>query len=99
MGFQTIGYVRPAKTLIRLRVSACAYAQYDQSLCLWLKYSLTVKLLTDHHLEVLGLKGGCTDSSESTLVKIPHCWKSHVVAQLLYAHVNLYLIPDTISQV
>ena len=28
-------------------------------------------------------KGGCTDSSEYTLVKIPHCWKSHVVAHLL----------------
>ena len=25
---------------------------------------------------------GCTDLSESTLVKMPHCWKSHVVAQL-----------------
>ena len=22
-------------------------------------------------------------SSESTLVKIPHCWKSHVVAQMM----------------
>ena len=28
-------------------------------------------------------KGGCTDSSEYTLVKIPHCWKSHVAARLL----------------
>ena len=40
------------------------------------------KLLTEHHLEILGLKGGCTDSSESTLFKIPHCWKSHVAAQM-----------------
>ena len=39
---------------------------------------MTVKLLTEHHLELLSLKGGCTGSSESTLVKIPHCWKSHV---------------------
>ena len=37
---------------------------------------MTVKLLTQHHLEFLSLKGGCTGSSESTLVKIPHCWKS-----------------------
>ena len=29
----------------------------------------------------LSLKGGCTGSSESTLVKTPHCWKSHVTAQ------------------
>ena len=39
---------------------------------------MTVKLLTEHHLEFLSLKRGCTGSSESTLVKIPHCWKSHV---------------------
>ena len=45
---------------------------------------MTVKPLTEHHLEYLGLKGGYTCSSESTLVKIPHCWKSHVTAQLFY---------------
>ena len=44
---------------------------------------MTGKLLTEHHLEFLSLKGDCTGSSESTLVKMPHCWKSHVVAQLL----------------
>ena len=43
---------------------------------------MSVKLLTEHHLEVLSLKGGCTGSSESTLVKMPHCWKSHVTAQI-----------------
>ena len=31
---------------------------------------LSVKLLTEHLLEVLSLKGGCTGSSESTLVKL-----------------------------
>ena len=30
---------------------------------------MTVKLLTEHHLEFLSLKGGCTGLSESTLVK------------------------------
>ena len=35
-------------------------------------------VLTEHHLEFLGLKGGCTGWSESTLVKMPHCWKSHI---------------------
>ena len=39
---------------------------------------MSVKLLTVHHLERLSLKGGCTGSSEYTLVKTPHCWKSHV---------------------
>ena len=42
---------------------------------------MSVKLLAEHHLEFLSLKGGCTVSSESTLVKIPHCWKSRVKAQ------------------
>ena len=43
---------------------------------------MIVKLLTEHHLEFLSLKGGCTGSSESTNVKMPHCWKSHALAQL-----------------
>ena len=43
---------------------------------------MIVKLLTEHHLEFLSLKGGCRGSSESTLVKMPHCWKSHVVAHM-----------------
>ena len=64
----------------RLR-PACAYAQSDQSLFQSLDYSMIVKLLTEHHLEFLSLKGGNIGLSESTLVKIPHCWKSHAVAQ------------------
>ena len=39
---------------------------------------MIVKLLTEHHLEFLGLKGGCRGSFES---KMPHCWKSHALAQ------------------
>ena len=46
---------------------------------------MTVKLLTKHHLGSLSLTGGCTGSSESTLVKMPHCGKSHVTA-----HIELY---------
>ena len=61
--------------------SACAYAQSDQSLCLSLEYSMSVKLLTEHYFELLSLKGR-TYSSESTLDKMPHCWKSHVVAHM-----------------
>ena len=44
---------------------------------------MSVKLLTEHHLEFLSLKGGCTGSSESTIVKMPHCWKSHATAQIM----------------
>ena len=43
---------------------------------------MIVKLLTEHHLEFLSLKGGCTGSSESTIVKVPHCWKSHDTAHI-----------------
>ena len=39
---------------------------------------MTVKLLTEHHVEFLSLKEGCTGSSEYTLVIMPHCWKSRV---------------------
>ena len=49
-----------------------------------LDYSMTVKLLTKQNLESLSLTGGCAGSSESTLVKMPHCWKSHVVAHLTF---------------
>ena len=41
---------------------------------------MIVKLLTEHHLEFLSFKGGCSGSSESTPVKMPHCLKSHVTA-------------------
>ena len=43
---------------------------------------MIVKLLTEHHLEFLGLKGGCRGSSESTLVKMSNCWKSHALAHI-----------------
>ena len=43
---------------------------------------MNIKLLTEHHLMFLSLKGGSTGSSESTFVKMPHCWKSHVTANI-----------------
>ena len=43
---------------------------------------MIVKLLTEQHLEFLSLTGGCTGSSECTLVKMPHCWKSYVTAHM-----------------
>ena len=43
---------------------------------------MNVKLLTEHHLEFLSLKGGCTGLYESTLIKMPHCWKSHLAAHM-----------------
>ena len=44
---------------------------------------MIVKLLIEHHLEFLSLKGGRRNSSESTLVKMSNYWKSHAAAQLL----------------
>ena len=44
---------------------------------------MSVKLLIEHDLEFLSLIGGSRGSSESTLVvKMPHCLKSHVAAQI-----------------
>ena len=73
--------------------SACANAQADQSLCSSFEYSLSVKLLTEHDLEFLSLKGGCKGLSESTLVKAPHCWKSHAVAHLSLRKIVIILLP------
>ena len=44
---------------------------------------MTFKLLTEQHLEFLSFKGGSTGLSESTLVKMRHCWKSCVTAHLM----------------
>ena len=63
---------------------------------------MIVKLLTERHLEFLSIKGGCIGSSESTHVKMPHCWKTHALAQLLLLLVDVntetgycctYLVP------
>ena len=54
---------------------------------------MTVKLLTEHHLDLLSLKGGCTGSSESIHVKVTHCWKSHVTAHF---QVHVYNIKTII---
>ena len=42
---------------------------------------MIIKLLTEQHLELLSLKGGRRGSSESTLVKMSNCWKSHAGAR------------------
>ena len=68
MRFPTTRYVRLAKPQIRLRIRLC------QSL----EYFITVNILTEHHLEFLSLKEDCIGLSESTLVIMPYCWKSHV---------------------
>ena len=53
---------------------------------------MIVKLLTEHHLEFLSLKGGCRGSSESTLAKMSNCWKSRAAAHIS-CHVYLSNLP------
>ena len=53
---------------------------------------MIVKLLTEHHLEFLSLKGGCRGSSESMHVIIPHCWKSHATAQIISFFIILVMM-------
>ena len=75
--------------------SACAYAQSDQSLCQALKYTcnMAVELLIDHHLEFISLKGCSTCLSKSTHVKMPHCKKSYVIADLSVFHFLFLMAP------
>ena len=54
-------------------------------------------LLIEHHLEFISLKGGYTGSSESTLVKMRHCWKSLVTAHndffpQTFLNINQFLV-------
>ena len=56
---------------------------------------MIVKLLTEHHLEFLSLKRGYRGSSESTLVKMSNCWKSHALAHMIkfkikISYMNMY---------
>ena len=55
---------------------------------------MIVKLLTEQHLELLSLIGGCRGSSESTHFIISNCWKSHAAAHL----VNVLRKRDKISR-
>ena len=59
---------------------------------------MAVKLLTEKHLEFISLKGGCTGLSESTLVKMPHCWWSHVAAKYyIFSFINPAVLIDGIG--
>ena len=55
---------------------------------------MIVKLLTEHHMAFLSLKGGCTGSSESTLVKMSNCWKSHATAHICSSLCQDIILPQ-----
>ena len=48
-------------------------------------------------LNILSLKGGCTGSSESRLVKMPHCRKSHVTAHISFKNKLDIEVVDLVS--
>ena len=56
---------------------------------------MSYKLLIEHHLEFLSIKGGCTGSSGSTLVKMPH-FENHLLRlnyyELCQLHMYIYII-------
>ena len=61
---------------------------------------MIVKLLTEHRLEFLSLKGGYRGSSEFTLVKMPHCWKSRVMAQIeVFSYTSIIYVKVMCSRV
>ena len=53
---------------------------------------MIVKLLIEHHMMFLNLKGGCAGLSESTHVKMPHCWESHAMAHIPLEKERAYII-------
>ena len=67
--FPTMWYVWPAMPQISLRIRT---VWSEPLLIAWL--SMSAKPLSEHQLEFLSSKGGCTCLSESTIVKMPRCW-------------------------
>ena len=57
---------------------------------------MSVKLLTEHHLEFQSLKGGCIGSSESTLVKIPHCYRNHMSGLIVVVGTQKNRLDETV---
>ena len=50
---------------------------------------MIVKLLTEHHLEFLSLKGDCRGSFESTHVKMSNCWRLNFSILSMFAIISL----------
>ena len=60
---------------------------------------MTVKLLAEQHLEFLSLKEGFTGWSESTHIKILHCWKSSVTARMTNSSLVTIMVIDPFHSV
>ena len=57
---------------------------------------MSVRPLTEHSLEFLSVKGGCTGLSESTLVKMSHCWKSRHVSNDVILTLYEWMVPSIV---
>ena len=64
---------RPAKA----QTSLCIRQSY-QGFCWSLEYAMNIKLLNEPHLEILGLKGGCSGSTLSLFMS-----KCHIVGNYM----------------
>ena len=74
---QAAGQVNILIFLLKIKFSPCMPINFVmQGKCLFSDISRPA------HLRFLSLKVGCTGSFESTLVKMPHCWKTCVTAHL-----------------
>ena len=80
MRFPTLWYVRPAKAQTSLYIRT---VWSEPLLVAWIFYDCSA---TDC---ILSLKGGCTGSSESTLVKMSNCRKSYAAAYFIFAEKGL----------
>ena len=79
MIFPTMWFVWPAKA----QTSLCIHTVWSEPLLVtWIFYDL----------DFISLKGGCAGLSESTLVKMPHCWKSYVRAHINSKPHNVLLL-------
>ena len=82
MSFPTMWYVRPATSQTSLRIRT---VWLEPLLDAWIFYDCSATDRTA--FGVWGSKRGCTGSSESTLVEMPHRRKSHVTAKMcLFPH-------------
>ena len=58
------------------------------------EYYMSVKLLAEYDLEFISFTGGCTGSSKSIHVKMPHCWKSRHSLYVLQLYLSYSLTEE-----
>ena len=59
--------------------------EFEYFYCVLENKNIILKIRRSKVTDYAALKGGRTGSSESTHVKKPHCWKSHVAAHIYFS--------------